>query len=104
MAQKLVTDPWGNPAVEREGLSALRIMGPMGDTKVLYEPASQEQVDAVCAKILELHAQGFSAFAFTAGDKVGELVRPSKSNGEWKASVAEYERVVMAPQMAGGAR
>jgi hypothetical protein len=104
MAQKFVTDPWGIPAVEREGLSALRIMGPMGDTKVLYEPASQEQVDEVCKRILELHQQGFSAFAFKPGDQTGELVRPSIANNEWRASVAEYERVVMAPQMAGGAR
>jgi hypothetical protein len=97
----IMQDAFGRSIPEApEGALSVRIMGPEGDVRVAYEPASQEQVDAVVRRILDHKKKGYGVFAFAAGSGVKEGTMLSAK--DINAGIVEYERVVLAPPMAGG--
>lgn len=97
MSEALTQDAYGapwSPGASREGMVSVRIMGPEGHTEVLFAPASQEQVDAVAARIRDLQERGYGVFATDSGG-AGTMLRDP-------AQIGEFEKVMVAPPMAGG--
>ena len=72
-ATPLYQDPFGQTLDVEPGTRpphTLRIMGPEGDLRVVWEPTDQAQVDAVAARFSQLIAEGRRAFS-VGGDAPG---------------------------------
>lgn len=77
-----------------DGKCELAIVDPTGDTKVIWDPANEDEVDAARTQFETLIGKGFSAFR----------VKPGK--GDKGEQIREFDpqagRIIMIPALQGG--
>ena len=75
-------------------MSELAIMGKEGDTKVIWDPNVQDEVDNAARTFDDLKRKGYLAYEVSGKDaSKGEMIT---------AFDAKAGRIIMAPPMAGG--
>lgn len=83
-----------NEEPRTDGKGELAIMNTTGDTKVIWDPNNDDEVDAARTQFETLIGKGFSAF----------LVKPGK--GEKGEQIREFDpkagRIIMIPALRGG--
>jgi hypothetical protein len=76
-----------------EGTHVMQYMSDEGDSRIIWDPANQEEVDAARATFDRLTKKGYQAYAVRRGGEKGERVR------EFDPAA---ERLILAPATRGG--
>lgn len=76
-----------------EGKHVMQYMSDEGDSRIIWDPDNQDEVQAARHTFDELTGKGYQAYAVRRGGEKGERVR------KWDPSL---ERLILAPATVGG--
>lgn len=71
----------------------MSILGPDGDTKLIWDPNNADEVEAARATFDSLRAKGYLAYAVERGGGKGEVLTEFDPN---------QEKIILAPAVRGG--
>lgn len=74
-------------------MGEIRSMGPEGDTKLIWDAANADEVDAAKAQYEKLVGKGFSAYSVKKKGGRGKLI---------EAFDKTAERIILCPPITGG--
>lgn len=74
-------------------ISEMRIMDPTGDSKIMWDPANSDEVEAARKTFNDLRAKRFVAYSVAPSGSKGEVIREFDPRAE---------KLIMAPPMVGG--
>lgn len=73
--------------------NTLHVLDSTGDTRTIWNPENQDEVDAAKATFTRLKGKGYLAYTVDESGQRGEVIR------EFDPSAG---RIIMAPQLVGG--
>jgi hypothetical protein len=76
-----------------EGKSVMHVLDATGDTKIIWDRGSEEEVDNARATFERLAKQGYRAYQVNRRGEKGEMVREFDPNAE---------KLILAPATVGG--
>lgn len=76
-------------------MGQLRVMGALGDSRMMWDPAKKAEVDAAKKQFDELKSKGYLAYKVDEHGNKGEVVT---------AFDKKAAKIILAPPMRGGAR
>ena len=88
---KVVTNLGTQKGEERMG--TLRVMDQRGDTKIIWDPTKQDEVDVAKETFTKLKKKGYVAYGVKKGGEKGEIVQEFDP---------QAEKIILAPRMVGG--
>ena len=74
-------------------MGEMRVMGPEGDTKLIWDAENEDEVANARRTFCDLTGKGYTAYAVKKGGEKGKVIKTFDSDAE---------KLILVPRMVGG--